>query len=41
MQLNYQGYKFLGQAVKSLLPSNQAELIIPYMQMAHEMMSGK
>lgn len=41
MQHNNPGYKFLGQAVKSLLPSNQAELIIPYMQMAHEMMSGK
>lgn len=41
MQLNYQGYKFLGQAIKSLLPSAQADLLTPYMKMAHEMMSGK
>jgi Phycobilisome protein len=41
MQLNYQGYKFLGQAIKSQLPSEQAELMAPYMKMAHEMMSGK
>lgn len=41
MQLNYQGYKFLGQAIKDLLSAKQAELMTPYMQMAHEMMSGK
>ncbi len=41
MQLNYQGYKFLGQAINETLPANQAELMSPYVQMAHEMMSGK
>jgi hypothetical protein len=41
MQLNYQGYKFLDQAVKDQLPAEQAELLSPYMKMAHEMMSGK
>jgi len=41
MQLNYQGYKFLWQALKSHLPSTQSELISPYVKVAHEMMSGK
>lgn len=41
MQLNYQGYKFLGEAIKARLPENQAELMIPYVQMAHEMMTGQ
>lgn len=41
MQLNYQGYKFLWQSIKELLPTDQAELMSPYMKMAHEMMSGK
>jgi Phycobilisome protein len=41
MQLNYQGYKFLGEAIKERLPQNQAELMMPYVQMAHEMMSAK
>lgn len=41
MQLNYQGYKFLGEAIKAKLPANQAELMSPYVQMAHAMMSGK
>ncbi|GBO51549.1 phycocyanin beta chain-like [Pseudanabaena sp. lw0831] len=41
MQLNYQGYKFLGEAIKARLPENQVELMTPYVQMAHEMMSGK
>jgi hypothetical protein len=41
MQLNYQGYKFLWQAIKEQLSSEQAELMSPYMKMAHEMMSGK
>lgn len=41
MQLNYQGYKFLWEAIKAQLPSEQAELMSPYMRMAHEMMSGK
>jgi Phycobilisome protein len=41
MQLNYQGYKFLEQAIKAILPANQAELMSPYVQMAHEMMSAK
>jgi Phycobilisome protein len=41
MQLNYQGYKFLGQAIKAQLPSGQAELITPYLKMADEMMGGK
>jgi hypothetical protein len=41
MQLNYQGYKFLGQAIKAQLPSKQAELITPYLKMADEMMGGK
>lgn len=41
MQLNYQGYKFLGQAINAILPPNQAELISPYVQMAHEIMSAK
>jgi hypothetical protein len=41
MQLNYQGYKFLGQAIKSKLPGKQAELFAPYLKMANEMMSGK
>jgi hypothetical protein len=40
MQLNYQGYKFLGLAIKTLLPANQAELMAPYAKMAHEMMSS-
>jgi hypothetical protein len=41
MQLNYQGYKFLAQAIKAKLPSKQAELMAPYLKIAHEMMSGK
>ncbi len=41
MQLNYQGYKFLWQSIKELLPTEQAELMSPYMKLAHEMMSGK
>ncbi|MCS6959298.1 MAG: phycobilisome protein [Pseudanabaenaceae cyanobacterium SKYGB_i_bin29] len=41
MQLSYQGYKCLLQAVKSLLPESQAAFIAPYLQIAHEMMSGK
>jgi Phycobilisome protein len=41
MQLNYQGYKFLGQAIKAQLPSQQADLVTPFMKMAHEMMSGE
>jgi Phycobilisome protein len=41
MQLNYQGYKFLGQAIKAQLTSEQAELITPYLKMADEMMGGK
>ncbi len=41
MQLQYQGYKWLQQAVKSILPENQAAFILPYLQLAHEMMSGK
>lgn len=41
MQLNYQGYKFLGQAINAQLPKNQAELMTPYVQMAHEMMSSQ
>ncbi len=41
MQLNYQGYKFLWQAVKSQLPIDQAGLLNPYLKMAHEMIAGK
>ncbi len=41
MQLNYQGYKFLGQAIKVQLPESEAELMSPYIQMAHKMMSGQ
>lgn len=39
MQLNYQGYKFMGGAIKALIPSAQSELMNPYMNMAHAMMS--
>jgi len=38
---NYMGYKHTGDAIKALLPKAQADLINPYLQMAHEMMSGK
>jgi hypothetical protein len=41
MQLNYQGYKFLWQAVKAQLTSEQATLLNPYLKMAHEMIGGK
>jgi hypothetical protein len=41
MQLNYQGYKFLGQAIKAQLPESEACLMNPYVQMAHEMMSSQ
>lgn len=38
---NYMGYKYTGDAIKGLLPKAQADLITPYLQMAHAMMSGK
>jgi hypothetical protein len=41
MQLNYQGYKFLWQAVKSQLPGEQAAFFSPYMKLAHEMMTAE
>ncbi|CAN1210067.1 Phycobilisome protein [Tumidithrix helvetica PCC 7403] len=41
MQHNYPGYKLLGQAVKSKLPIKQAEFLVPYLDMAEEMINGK
>jgi hypothetical protein len=41
MQLNYQGYKCLDEAIKVLLTAKESELMRPYLKMAHEMMSGK
>ncbi len=40
MNLNYQGYKFLWQAVRSVLNESQAEQIKPYLRHAHEFMGG-
>jgi aconitase A len=39
MKLNYEGYRFLWHATKAQLPKEQAALLGPYLQMAHEMMS--
>lgn len=39
MKLNYEGYRFLWHATKAQLPKEQAGLLGPYLQMAHEMMS--
>lgn len=41
MQLNYHGYKFIWQAVQNHLSPAHAELLSPYLKIAHEMMSGK
>jgi hypothetical protein len=41
MQLNYHGYKFLWQAIKSELPGEQAVFFSPYMKLAHEMMTAE
>ncbi len=40
MQLNYQGYKFLGQAIQANLPKAQSALLVPYFESAHQMMTG-
>jgi hypothetical protein len=37
----FHGYKFLWQSIQAHLTTEQAELMSPYMKMAHEMMSGK
>jgi Phycobilisome protein len=39
MKLNYEGYRFLRNAVKSQLSGEHAALLGPYLLMAHEMMS--
>jgi hypothetical protein len=41
MNLNYQGYKFIWQAARSILSEKQAELLKPYLRQAHELMSGE
>ncbi|MCA1903325.1 MAG: phycobilisome protein [Cyanobacteria bacterium M5B4] len=41
MNLNYQGYKFMWQAMRSVLTEKQAELMKPYLRTAHELMSGE
>lgn len=41
MNLNYQGYKFIWQAARSVLSEKQAEQLKPYLRQAHELISGE